>query len=110
MTYNNYVIPEKITEEDEFMYGLVEDLSALSQDDACILGELDRIVLSIKDERVAEKLSSFYDELSSHLSSYGEIRSRAKQRWTTIGSPLSLSAHQAKKRYYDEKDRIKSDR
>ena len=49
-------------------------------------------------EEIIKEAEEVFDNIDSHLKEYSNIHEFSQKRWEELGKPLSLEAHQAKKK------------
>ena len=113
MFLNNYTIPENITAEEEFMYNLIKEFYCVGSSCGIVLGAFYALIEHMKEDNTSSELineaEKVYAIVNANLKEYIEISNFARQRWEELGKPLSLAAHQAKKKRLDEEDEKKLD-
>ena len=112
MVFNNYQIPENITAEDEFMYNLMDKLYWAGSHYGFVMGAFTGLIEHMKENKVSDKLikeaEDVFNSVDTHLKEYNtEIYNFSCERWKELGKPLSLLAHQAKKKRLDAEDDYK---
>lgn len=114
MVFNNYQIPDNITEEDEFMYNLMDKLYDAGSNYGFTMGAFTGLIENMKRKNVPSEIikeaEKVYENIDSHLAEYNtDIYKFSLERWNKLGKPLSLAAHQSKKRRLDAEDDYKSE-
>lgn len=113
MLLNNYTIPENITAEEEFMYNLNKKFYCAGSCCGIVLGAISALIDHMKEDNTSSEIiketEDVYEAVNANLKEYIEISNFARQRWEELGKPLSLAAHQAKKKRLDEEDEKKLD-
>lgn len=114
MVFNNYVIPEKVTEEEEFAYKLMDKMYCIGSGTGFVLGELSGLIARLKKENApAETIAEAektLESISSHFESYEkDVYQMVLANWKRLGEPLSMEAHIEKKKRLDAEDEYKSE-
>lgn len=113
MIFNDYKIPDNITVEDEFMYDLVDQFDSVNSAKPFILGAFTELIEHIKEANVHDEIIAeaydVYNSFNSLLKAYVDIGNFSYKRWEELGKPLSLVAHQVRKKICDREDEIKSE-
>lgn len=105
-----YVIPKNITEEETFMYTLVEKLHWAGMSYGSTMGCFYSIIEKMKEKNVSDDIikdiEMIYESVDKLLGEYNkDIFNYANERWEKLGKPLSLAAHQERKKHLEEEER-----
>lgn len=110
-----YEIPEKITEEETFMYNLVKKFNETGMSCGTVMGIFYSVIENMKKENVSDELvkntEMVYDVIEGILKEYMSISKYSLERWESLGKPLSLEGHlEKKKRLEKEEEKLEYER
>lgn len=112
MYYDDYKVPESVSEQDEFIFNLIDSFYTAGSHTGFVMGEFFGLIQHMKEKEIPEDLikeaETVYAAVEKHLSEYSDgIYDMVKKEWTRLGKPLSMKEHLIRKaradRYNDSK-------
>lgn len=111
---NDYKVPESVSEQDKFIFNLIDSLHTVGSHTGFVTGEFFGLIERMKKQELTEDIikeaETVYSAVVNHLSEYGDgIYDMVKNEWVRLGRPLSMEEHLRRKARVDHYNDNKQD-
>lgn len=113
MYYEEYKVPESVSEQDEFIFNMIDGFYTVRSHTGFVMGEFVGLIEHMKENGlpadIIKKAETVFSAVNDHLSEYKDIYSMAKAEWERLGKPLSMEEHLRRKAEADRYNNNKQD-
>lgn len=114
MYYEEYKVPESVSEQDEFIFNMIDEFYTVGSHTGFVMGEFVGLIEHMKEKElpadIIKEAETVFSAVNGHLSEYHDsIYGMVKDEWERLGKPLSMEEHLRRKAEADRYNNNKHD-